>query len=410
MKLDSFTPLVALLATSVIISACSADPAQSVAPDSPRISASRQSARNDTIPNSYIVMFKHDSALSPQVTERLIDRMSARFGGHLRYRYDGVGGYAVDSLPATVARLISQHPAVAYVEPNMVQYMSDVQYNPGAGLDRIDQEGLPLDNGFTHTYSGAGVNVYIIDTGVDARNPEFAGRIVDGISCVAETDPNTSSDKYGHGTAVASVAAGTTFGVAKSAIIHSVRISGDYDGTSDSSTEICGINFISRYGQRPAVVNMSFGGIPSAFAVLNAINNVTNGALIPFVKAAGNDGVDAFGDRSNRGDYEIVVGATDPTNDSFASFSDYGSRIITSAPGVNVLVADRFNPGYGKLGSGTSFAAPYVAGVVAAMVGNNPSLVPSQVVNQLIQYQVTNGVISGLPSGTPNRLLRNAGL
>lgn len=410
MKFDNVTPLVALLATAGIVTACTADPAGSVSPAAPTAHAVRQSVRNDTIPDSYIVMFKRDSVLTPQATARLIDRLSKRFGGHIKYRYDGVGGYALDSLPANLARLIAQHPAVAYVEPDMVQRMADVQNNPGAGLDRIDQAVLPLDNAFSHTYSGAGVNVYIIDTGIDYYNPEFTGRLGDGGSCVPATDPYSSSDNFGHGTAVASVAAGTTFGVAKNAIIHSVRISWSDDGSTSSSAEICGINYVREIGRRPAVANLSYGGLPSSFAVRDAINDVTYYAQIPFVKAAGNDGVDAFQDRSNRGAYEIVVGATDPTNDTFASFSDYGSTIVTSAPGVNVLVADKFNPGYGKIASGTSFAAPYVAGTVAALLEVNPNLIPSQVVNQLVQWQVTNGVITGLPAGTPNRLLRNAGL
>ena len=407
MHRSSFLGTVLLVA---LVTACDRDTSQIVAPQPPRAAVGPMARTNEPIPNSYLVMFHRDSAPNPTAIERLIDVLNKRYGGHVSFRYDALGGFAVDSLPASLAQRLAAEPAVASVEANTVLHLQDVQYGPGAGLDRIDQDNLPLDNAFSYAYTGAGVNVYIIDTGVDSLNPEFRGRIGTGTSCVSQGGPWTSADNFGHGTAVASVAAGSTFGVAKGAIIHSVRISGDANGTSTDAIETCGINWVASYGQRPAVANMSFGGIPSSFAARDAINNVAYYGQITFVKAAGNDASDAYLDRTNRGAYEVVVGATDPTNDSFASFSDYGSTITTSAPGVNVLVADKFNPGYGKLGSGTSFAAPYVAGVVAAMLQAEPNLIPSQVVNQLEQWQVVNGVITGLPAGTPNRLLRNGGL
>lgn len=198
--------------------------------------------------------------------------------------------------------------------------------------------------------------------------------------------PYQSSDNFGHGTATASVATGTTYGVAKNAIMHSVRISGDASGTTQTSIETCGINWVSVFGVKPAVASMSFGGVPSAFAVRDAINNVANSG-ITFVKAAGNDGIDAFQDRSNRGTNELVVGATDPTNDAFASFSDFGPTISLNAPGVNVLVADKFNPGFGKLGSGTSFSAPYVAGTAAQLLQRAPFYTPANVFSSIASTQ-----------------------
>lgn len=393
----------------ITIAACSDGIQQTVAPASPSARASLQAPTDDSIPNSYVILFRGDSAPTGAATERLIDALHKKFGGHIKFRYDAVHGFAVDSMPASVARLIAKHPAVAYVEPDRILRAADTQANPGAGLDRTNQDYLPLDNLFDYGSNiGGGANVYVIDTGVDSLNPEFTGRIGNGKSCVSQGGPYSSSDSYGHGTAVASVAAGTTFGVAKHATIHSVRISGDAGGTSTTSIMTCGINWIGTYGLKPGVANMSFGGVPSDFVVATAISNVINFGL-SFVKAAGNDGIDAYQDRGNRAQYEIVVGATDPTNDSFAYFSDYGSTITILAPGVNVLVADKFNPGYGKIGSGTSFAAPYVAGVAAAMLASYP-WTPAEVHYEIPLHQSVSNVVSGLPTGTPNTLLVKHGL
>ncbi len=388
---------------AVLTIGCSDGATRLVAPQKPTVSAMRGIGGSDTIPNSFLVMFRRDSARDAVATERLIEGFSKRFGGRIKFRYDALRGYAVDGMPADVAARIAREPAIAYVEPDVVMYPAVTQFNPGVGLDRINQDYLPLDQVYDFGSGiGAGVHVYIIDTGVDSLNPEFAGRIGNGKSCVSQGGPYTSLDTFGHGTAVASVAAGATFGVARNATIHSIRISGDAAGTSTTSIETCGINWLATYGITPAVANMSFTG--DAFAVGTAISNVIN-AGISFVKAAGNSSIDAYQDRGNRAFDEIVVGATDPTNDAFASFSNFGTTVTMLAPGVNVLVADKYNPGYGKLGSGTSFSAPYVAGVAAALLAAQPTWTPAQIFYEMPLHESVSGVVSGLPAGTPNKLL-----
>ncbi len=267
-------------------------------------------------------MFRSDSAPSAAATTRHVSHLLAIGGGRLHFVYDALHGYAVDGLTAAGVGKVRADPAVAYVEPDMIVRPDNAQYNPGVGLDRIDQQYLPLDSTFTFagSFDGYGVNVYIIDSGV-----------------------------------------------------------------------------------RPAVANMSFGGIPSAFAVRDAINNVT-GAGIPFVKSAGNDSANAYLDRGNRANLELVVGATDPTNDTYASFSDSGSTINIWAPGVRVSVADQLNPGYGKQANGTSFSAPYVSGFIAALLSKYPTMSSSAVYSQTLNGSTQN-VIIGLPSGNNNRLL-----
>ena len=90
------------------------------------------------------------------------------------------------------------------------------------GLDRIDQRDLPLNNTYTYNQTGAGVNAYIIDTGMRATHQEFSGRVGNGADFVG--DGNGTNDCNGHGTHVAGTTGGTTYGVAKQVTLHAVRV------------------------------------------------------------------------------------------------------------------------------------------------------------------------------------------
>lgn len=219
-----------------------------------------------------------------------------------------------------MAQVLAKHPAVAYVEQNGFVRAADVQSSPGVGLDRIDQHTQPLDGSFTYQFTGAGAHIYIMDSGVDTTSGEWAGRIGLSADCTdGPSQPFESNDDFGHGTAVASVAAGTTYGVAKQAIMHSVRISSDHGAAMASEGAVlCGIDWIQNHFQSPAVVNFSYGMTPNYFAIRDAINCLIGCSNISFVKAAGNDGIDAYQDRANRSPYEIVVGAMDPQTDTYA--------------------------------------------------------------------------------------------
>jgi serine protease len=156
---------------------------------------------------------------------------------------------------------------------------------------------------------------------------------------------------------------------------------------------------------------MSFGGYPNAFSTRDAINSLILNYNISFVKSAGNDNRDAWEDRANRATNEFVAGAMDPRNDTYASFSNYAvtgePSVNFIAPGVSVLAADKF-PGPGRLVSGTSFAAPYVAGVIAQYLNYDPAATSQGVYDAMNTHFYTWGVVQGLTgvkAGTPNRLL-----
>lgn len=97
---------------------------------------------------------------------------------------------------------------VERVERDGVARVSDTQTSPTWGLDRIDQRSRPLDGSYTYDRSGAGVVVYIFDTGVRATHVEFAGRVETGYTAIS--DGHGTRDCHGHGTHVAGTVAGTT--------------------------------------------------------------------------------------------------------------------------------------------------------------------------------------------------------
>lgn len=270
------------------------------------------------------------------------------------------------------------------------------------GLDRTDQRSLPLDKQITRGGTGAGVSAYIIDTGVYAASAEFTNRVVSGFT--AFNDGNGSNDCHSHGTHVAGSVAGTTYGFATQATVIPVRVL-DCNGSGSSAGIISGINWIIQHhvAGTPAVANMSLGtGSGIDIAINDAVaRGVADG--ITFVVAAGNSYADACTYSPSSEASAITVGATDST-DAFAAFSNRGSCVDILAPGVNIVSAAITSPTATSIKSGTSMAAPHVAGVVANMLGNAPTLTPAQVASQLTAT-ATKATLSNLPTGTTNALL-----
>lgn len=225
------------------------------------------------------------------------------------------------------------------------------------GLDTIDGT---TDGSYTYISEGSGVRIYIVDTGVDALHPEFAGRVVDGFDAFGQNLDQT--DCNGHGTHVAGVAAGRYFGVAKSATIVPVRVM-DCNGVGNTTTLTQGIDWILRsHSGGLGVVNMSIGG--SKDSDVDAITERLVDAGLVVVAAAGNSGTDAcqVSPASARG--VIAVAAVD-RDGSRASFSNYGSCVDISAPGVQINSANSEDYRFSRLMSGTSQASPFVAGAIA---------------------------------------------
>jgi subtilisin family serine protease len=310
-----------------------------------------------------------------------------------------VRGAVVTATPAQAAAL-SRSAGVASVEVDAPVSISATQQPAPWGLDRVDQRPLPLSGSYTWAASGAGVNAYVVDTGVLASHAELSGRTTAGWSAVA--DGRGSGDCNGHGTHVAGTVAGATYGVAKGATIVPVRVL-DCTGSGYNSDVVAGLDWVAanHAAGAPAVVNMSLGGAASA-AVDAALQGVINDGVTAVV-AAGNSAVDACGTSPARLPAAVTVAASDST-DRQASFSNFGSCVDLFAPGVGITSAYYTSTTATASMSGTSMASPHVAGAAAVLLSQNPSLTPSQVAATLAA-NATAGVITAAGTGTPNRLL-----
>jgi subtilisin family serine protease len=231
------------------------------------------------------------------------------------------------------------------------------------GLDRLDQAVLPLDAKFTNPNSGSGVKAFVVDTGVAASNQDFEGRVVSGFTAI--NDGNGFLDCNGHGTHVAGTIASKTYGVAKQATIVPVRVL-DCNGSGYLSGVVSGLDWIAQNWSvgTPAVVNLSLGGGISSTLDASVESLVSKGLTV--VVAAGNSASDACASSPARTPGAITVAASSIT-DGFASFSNFGSCVDVVAPGVNITSTWFTAATATAVLSGTSMAAPHVAGVVAAL-------------------------------------------
>lgn len=305
----------------------------------------------------------------------------------------------ITTTPAQAAALATA-PNVLAVEQDLPVRISNTQSNAPWGLDRSDQRTLPLSTTYTPPSAGAGVNVYVVDTGVLASHADFGGRVAAGYTTIA--DGRGSSDCNGHGTHVAGTVAGTTYGIAKSSTVIPVRVL-NCDGGGYMSDVVAGLDWVAAHHAAgvPAVVNLSLGGGANS-TVDAALQSVINDGVTAAV-AAGNSSVDACTSSPARVSAALTVAASD-SSDRQASFSNTGSCVDLYAPGVGIASAYHTSNTAVATLNGTSMASPHVAGAAAVVLSQNPALTPAQVATN-ISGASTTGVIAGASTGTPNRLL-----
>jgi subtilisin family serine protease len=326
-----------------------------------------------------------------------VDSEIGALGGTTQQRWGAIHGFSA-SLTATEAAALSHTAGVTAVSPNSIAHIAATQNpTPSWGLDRTDQAALPLDNSFSYPdTAGAGVRVYIVDTGVQGNNPDFAGRMATGIDEVT-ANGNPAVDCHGHGTHTAGTAAGSVYGIAKFATIVPVRVL-DCTGSGSYTGIIAGLNWIAANNPvgTPAVVSMSLGGVVDT--TLNATIAILATKNIVSVVAAGNDGLNACNYSPASEPTAITVGATD-TTDARASFSNYGSCVDLFAPGVNITSDLNSAAGGSQVMSGTSMATPHVTGAVAEYLSLNPTATTAQVTSALIGGAVPGIVGNSLTPG-----------
>lgn len=368
--------------------------------DTPSFSAAPSATAADAIPDEYIVTFADSVQDAPGVAKQF----GAQHGATVHHTYStALKGFAAHLSPQAAIAL-QHNPRIAHIEPDVVVTAADVQTNPTWALDRLDQRTRPLDNSFTYpSASGAGVNVYIIDSGIRATHREFGGRVAGGVTFV--NDGVGTGDCYGHGTHIGALVGGSGVGVAKGVTLWSVRVF-DCSGVTTSSAVLAAVDWVTKNRRLPAVANMSLSGATSSALNTAVANSIAAGVV--YAVSAGNSARDACTFSPASVPAAITVAASTET-DTQASFSNYGSCVDLYAPGTNIASADYFSDVAYTTGSGTSESAPLVAGMAALILAGTPNATPAQVASQLTQG-ATTGILTGLSTGSPNRLLNTAAL
>ncbi|MFI5491326.1 S8 family peptidase [Actinoplanes sp. NPDC051859] len=357
----------------------------------------------EVVPDSYVVVLHEDRAAVAGQAKTL----TSRHGGTVRQTYShALRGFAA-TMSAQQARRMAADPAVAYVQADQIHRASDTQTNPPSyGLDRIDQRNRPLNQAYTYSTGAANVHAYVIDTGIRTSHQDFGGRATSGFDAV---DGGTADDCHGHGTHVAGTVGGTAYGVAKSVQLVAVRVL-NCQGSGSTAQVVAGIDWVTANAVKPAVANMSLGGGADT-ALDNAVTrSIASG--VSYSIAAGNGflglfALDACTQSPARVPTALTVSAVDNV-DKKSSWANRGTCVDVFAPGIGITSAWATNDTATSTISGTSMAAPHVAGAAALYLAKNPTATAAQVHTAIVSGSTPN-VVTSPGNGSPNRLLYTGG-
>lgn len=373
------------------------------------------------IPDKYIVSFNksYDADQVGAFTTRIASHIKARNVNKRsldgRWMSTTVNSFSINNwrgmtLEADEATIREIYDAneVEWVEADArVKALAPTVQTPAPpGLVRLSHTAVGATTYDFDSSAGTGITAYIVDTGILTTHQDFGGRATMGFNAINNVD----RDENGHGSHVAGTVGGRTFGVAKNVTLIGVKVLGA-DGGGSNSGVIAGMDFVANDAKRKglsgkAVMNMSLGGSRSN-AVNTAINRIRAAGVVP-VAAAGNENEDAANSSPASAPGAITVGAINPRDDTKASFSNFGAIVDIFAPGVQIQsVGIRSNTATATL-SGTSMAAPHIAGLAAylmALENINDIDAVAERINQLADQagaQVKNNA-----ADTTNRIANN---
>ncbi|XP_038066524.1 proteinase T-like [Patiria miniata] len=347
-----------------------------------------------SVPNSWIIKIKDFDEV-----DHVADEIASRFKRMLlpppratKIRY--VLPALTLQIPARLIDDIRSIEGIEYIEQDSFGTLYGTQVNPIWNLDRIDSRtGTDGYYNYNDNVQGKGVNVYIMDTGIQTRHKVFTSR-----ASVLYGD----EDSIGHGTHVAGTAAGATYGIAREANVYSLNVCNMFS-YCPKSTVVEGLQAVREHGGTSGgVVSISLGWSQSE-TINTAVKEMVTAGYVVSV-AAGNSNIDACSVSPASVNEVITVGAVDDS-DTRAGFSNHGACLDIFAPGVDIVSSTNSDYSFSatKIMSGTSMACPHVTGAVELFLGQNPGATPAEVKTALLN-DATSDVIPDT-KGSPNKLL-----
>jgi subtilisin family serine protease len=365
--------------------------------------------RSARIANQYIVVLNghlpdHPTDLSEKKAAAADERVAHSVGAKPLFVYNAdIKGFAADLSHAQL-RALRHSEWVKFVEPDeRVHETAAVNTQTGAPWDltRIDERTLDLNGIYRYSSAGAGVSIFIIDTGIQASNADFGSRAHFAYNSVDRDD----RDCNGHGTHVAGIAGGTKYGVAKLARLVGVKVL-NCGGSGTMASVIAGVNWVTEHHvPDKSVANMSLGGGATP-ALDDAVRHLALSGVFVSV-AAGNNNQSACNFSPARAPDAFTVAASDSA-DRKASFSNHGSCVDAYAPGVAVTSDWIGSPTATNTISGTSMASPVVAGIAALYLADHASTPAAT--TSWIRENATTGVIANNAADTANLLVYKSDL
>ncbi len=332
--------------------------------------AHAQSA-GDKIPNSFICAFK-PNAVSRGEVESEANRSVKAQGGQVGHVYRvAFQGFSANLPAQAVEQLKARNPKIAYCEQDQIAAAPPIRQEakPGGSGGKVTQPAQETPWGIARVKGGAAGTfgtAWVIDSGIDLSHPDLNVDLTRSRSFLG--GKTTARDENGHGTHVAGTIAAYNnsigvIGVAPGARVVSVRVL-DRNGSGSNSGVIAGVDYVAANGRPGDVANMSLGGGISQ-ALDTAVANAAAGG-VKFVIAAGNSSTDANNSSPARVNAANVYTVSAFANgNTWASFSNYGNPPIDYAePGV-AIKSTWLAGGYNTI-SGTSMAAPHLAGILLA--------------------------------------------